>query len=383
MSASALKSAEPRRLSYVQRVSPKYHYFVYPGARRERLPGREGSPEYIARYNQLLAAAEHRKDVCECPEGERIQVRVAFMPGSVGWVATRFLSHDDFLKGRKPGTQVAYRVMIDILRESDIARGPMAGLKPDHVNHHCNDVERKHGRSRGDYQALILSVIWRFARKRLSKECKLGNLTNPVRERERTYRAKPRLAWPLAVQRRFVNGAPERGVKPLDERDPALLVAYGLLLFTGQRRGDTCAMERDAMWSDAKGRTWIMVEAQEKTSEPVPIRVHRDLMKILAKHSDPKSKFILTTKTGKRYDKGRLTKAIQKRLIAIGEKPSRYTLHGLRKASAVRLAEAGASVPQLMSVFGWKTPTMAMYYVREASKRRLNDDAMSLWENAA
>ena len=48
MSASALKSAEPRRLSYVQRVSPKYHYFVYPGARRERLPGREGSPRRVS-----------------------------------------------------------------------------------------------------------------------------------------------------------------------------------------------------------------------------------------------------------------------------------------------------------------------------------------------
>ena len=58
-------------------------------------------------------------------------------------------------------------------------------------------------------------------------------------------------------------------------------------------------------------------------------------------------------------------------------------MHGLRKAAAVRMAEAGATVQQLMSVFGWKTPTMALYYCREASKRKLNREAWSLWERAA
>jgi hypothetical protein len=47
------------------------------------------------------------------------------------------------------------------------------------------------------------------------------------------------------------------------------------------------------------------------------------------------------------------------------------------------MAEAGATVQQLMSVFGWKTPTMALYYCREASKRKLNREAWRLWERAA
>ena len=156
-----LKSAEPRRkLSYVQRVSPLYHYFCYPGAKRERLPGLEGSAEYIARYNALLAAAEQRKKE-PIAASDPVKARVAFLPGSVGWVATQFLAHPDFTQGRKAGTQTSYRVMIDILRrsESGIAKGPIAGLKPDHVNHHCNEIEKEHGHSRGDYQALIISVL--------------------------------------------------------------------------------------------------------------------------------------------------------------------------------------------------------------------------------
>jgi hypothetical protein len=63
-------------------------------------------------------------------------------------------------------------------------------------------------------------VLWKFARKRLSKGCKLGGLVNPARERERTYKAKPRKAWPLAVQRAFYEGAREH-----------LQLAFALLLY--------------------------------------------------------------------------------------------------------------------------------------------------------
>jgi integrase len=128
-------------------------------------------------------------------------------------VHAQFLGHPDFTQGRKPGTQISYWVMIDILRESPIARGPLAGLKPDHVSHHCNEIEKE----------------------RLSKEYKLGGLVNPVRERERTYKAKPRKAWPLAVQRAFYEGAREH-----------LQLAFALLLYTGQRRRDVCRMR----WTD-------------------------------------------------------------------------------------------------------------------------------------
>src|SRR5215469_16742364 len=35
------------------------------------------------------------------------------------------------------------------------------------------------------------------------------------------------------------------------------------------------------------------------------------------------------------------------------------TAHGIRKAAARRLAEAGATVNQLMAIFGWTRPDMA------------------------
>ncbi len=52
--------------------------------------------------------------------------------------------------------------------------------------------------------------------------------------------------------------------------------------------------------------------------------------------------------------------------------------HGLRKAAAVRFAEHGASVLQLMAWFGWSTEKMAVLYVKKANLRKLAADAAAL-----
>ena len=192
-----------------------------------------------------------------------------------------------------------------------------------------------------------------------------------MRERERTYRAKPRKAWPLAVQRAFYEGAPEH-----------LQLAFALLLYTGQRRGDVCNMRWRDIEDGKGGEEWLAVE-QEKTGVTVLVLLHGVLRRALMKHARAGSEFILTTPTGKRYDKGRLTKAIQKRLVEIGQPKSKYTLHGLRKAAAVLLAEGGATVEQLMSVMGWRTAGQAIYYCREANKKTLNRAAWAFLDKEA
>jgi integrase len=52
--------------------------------------------------------------------------------------------------------------------------------------------------------------------------------------------------------------------------------------------------------------------------------------------------------------------------------------HGLRKAGATRAADNGATVHQLMALFGWKTEKMALLYTRNADRKRLARDAASL-----
>jgi integrase len=374
-----LQIEEARKLPHVQRLKG-YHYFRL-GKVKGRLPNPEGGPQYFVEHERLLAIAENRAPE---PPREGRPVRVPFPVGTLGWVAMQFLAHDDFRKRRKPGTQAAYRPMIQHLLDSDIARAPLAGLNRQHVRHHCNEVEKKHGRSRGDFAAMLISVLWKFADQRLSKQCKLDQRTNPARGRERTYKAKPRLAWPVAVRRRFVAGDP-LAANPKG-RVPApghLALAFSVLFESGQRRGDCCNMQKTDIERDADGHQWLMVHAQEKTGEQVPVPVHRDLLKALMKYGANNSDFILATVTGRAFSKINLTKQIQKRLIAIGEPPGKYTLHGLRKAAAVRLAELGATVEDLTSFFGWRSPKMALFYVREASKRKLNRRSANLLESVA
>jgi len=338
-----------RSFAFVQRVGD-YHYFRR-GGRRHRLPGEPGSPEYLAAYERAIASKP------ELPKS----ARVGFAAGSLGWVIDRYLVSNEY-RSKAIGTQRAYDVMTKTLRDAPIARALVRDINRQHVNAHCSEIEQRYGRSRGDHQAMIISILWDFADRHLP-QCRLDNRSNPTRRRRRSYRARARLAWPLDLQRRFLAGASDE-----------LKLAFALLLYTGQRRGDVCRMR----WSDFDGKFINIV--QEKTGESVHVRVHRDLRAALMK-IERRSDFILTTKTGRPFDKTALTKAVKARLRAIDGEA--FTLHGLRKAAGVRLAEAGASVQQIMTVLGHKTPGMALFYCREASKRELSDSAMKLWEKAA
>ncbi|HEY2010580.1 MAG TPA: tyrosine-type recombinase/integrase [Rhizomicrobium sp.] len=45
--------------------------------------------------------------------------------------------------------------------------------------------------------------------------------------------------------------------------------------------------------------------------------------------------------------------------------------HGVRKIAATTAADNGATVHQLMAIFGWTTTQMAEHYTREANRKRL------------
>jgi site-specific recombinase XerD len=55
--------------------------------------------------------------------------------------------------------------------------------------------------------------------------------------------------------------------------------------------------------------------------------------------------------------------------------------HGVRKIAAITAASDGATVHQLMSIFGWKTVAMAELYTREANRRHLALQGMHTLQN--
>ena len=106
---------------------------------------------------------------------------------------------------------------------------------------------------------------------------------------------------------------------------------------------------------------------QEKTGSHLWLKCPKPLRAALEK-AHYVSEYLLNSIWKRPYaDSTTLGHAIERHLKKLGI--DGYTMHGLRKNAAVELAEAGATVEELVAVLGHKTPKMALYYCKLASQR--------------
>jgi integrase len=119
----------------------------------------------------------------------------------------------------------------------------------------------------------------------------------------------------------------------------------------------------------------------EKTGAEINIGIVPPLREALdaGPHGKPEVLNLLTGVRGDAWDKNYLGWWFGDRCKAIGLDRS---AHGLRKAAARLYAEGGATVPELMALFGWKNPAMAIFYVEQANKKKLalNAQANMKWD---
>ena len=140
-------------------------------------------------------------------------------------------------------------------------------------------------------------------------------------------------------------------------------LAFALFLYTGQRRSDIHRMT----WADVTENKIRVV--QQKTGLKLSIPLHRDLIALLA-IAERKHMTILNTNFGRPFSVAGFAQwmrdAITKAGLPLDCKP-----HGLRKAAGRRLAEAGCTANEIMSVLGHKTLAEAERYTRAADQERL------------
>lgn len=140
-----------------------------------------------------------------------------------------------------------------------------------------------------------------------------------------------------------------------------------VLLFTGLRRGDAVMAGKQHV---RDGVIYLRTEKSgEKTEVPMPL--HPTLAATLKAGPTGDLHFIC----GERRQP--LTKESFGNLFrdACNKASVKKSAHGLRKLAATRYANAGATVHELMALFGWLTPTMAAHYTRDADRRRLAQQA--------
>lgn len=144
-------------------------------------------------------------------------------------------------------------------------------------------------------------------------------------------------------------------------------LAMGLMLHTGQRRSDMVKMGWQHITNDR-----IRVH-QIKTDALLSIPVHPGLAAILASATRTDMP-ILLTQFGKPFTANGFGNRMRKWCTAAGL--PECTSHGLRKAAARRMAEAGCSNKEIMAITGHQTDKEVTRYTKAADQIKLADRAM-------
>jgi len=149
-------------------------------------------------------------------------------------------------------------------------------------------------------------------------------------------------------------------------------LAYALLLYTGQRRSDVVVMS----WDDVRDGTICVVPLKTKrsTRKKLWIPIHPALAKVL-EACNREGDTILQTAFAKPFTGNGFGNFMADKIARAGL-PDRCVTHGLRKAAARRLAEAGCTANEIAAITGHATLQEVSRYTKAAEQRKLAVAAM-------
>jgi integrase len=210
------------------------------------------------------------------------------------------------------------------------------------------------------------------------------NILKPSAQRNMLKTLRGLLAF--AVEHKMIAVDPSQGVKPARMKDtggfltwtednieqyvarhPIGTIAHlaiALLLYTGQRRGDVVRLGRQYV------RDGVISFRQSKTGAQIDIPMLPELRSALDAMPASSNMAFMTTEFGKPFTPAGFGGWFRRRCAEAGL-PKGLSAHGLRKAAATRLANAGGTAHELMAWFGWSTIAEAERYTRAANRKAL------------
>jgi integrase len=330
-------------LRYVDRFMDRHgharHYFRRPGGKRLALPGVPGSDEFMTAYKAALAGRG-------VPAADP---KVRGEPGTFSRLAAQYFASPDFLRLRTR-TQHVYRLVIDrFLVEHGHRR--VVEMQRDDVKKIMALKAATPG-SANDLLKKIRTLI-KFA-------IDTGWRTDDPTLRIKTFSEHEFHTWTedeiAQYEERWPIGTRER-------------TAFALHLYTGQRRSDVAHMA----WTDVAGNAINVLQA--KTGARLTIPLHPNLSAAL-RAWPRKHVVMLTTVFNKPFSDAGYGNMMADAIAAAGL-PDRCVLHGLRKAAARRLAEAGCTEKEIAAVTGHTTLKEVARYTRAADQKRLAAGAVA------
>jgi integrase len=145
-------------------------------------------------------------------------------------------------------------------------------------------------------------------------------------------------------------------------------LAFALLLFTGQRRGDVIRMGRQHI------RGGFLFVRQQKTGAELEIPVLAELQAILDATPNDHLTF-LVTQQGKPFTAAGFGNWF--RQVCDDAGLHHCSAHGLRKAASRRLADCGCTVHQVAAITGHASLREVQRYTKGADQKRLASAAMA------
>lgn len=345
------------RLAYVDRFRLRgrwrYYFRRRRGAKRIPLPGQPGEPEFMEAYMLACAETETTEPLKALPSAR----------GSVDALCEAYYMRCTAFLVLRPSTRATYRNVLDNFRDTEDDKGRKHGTKPAALlrSHHVQSMLTAKLKSGGPHAAnnllSVMRLLFEFA---ITDNCVRTNPTagvKPIRARVKGFTDWPDEAI-AAFEKRWPSGTRER-------------LALCLLLYTGQRRGDMVRMGRQHRSGDNIRVT------QNKTGVSLVIPMHARLVAEINASACKDQLTFLCTAFGRPFSAAGFGNWFRDVVDAVPDlKGSGLTAHGLRKAAARRLAEAGCSALQIAAITGHKTLKEVSRYTAAADQGRMARDAM-------
>ena len=307
-------------------------YFRRLGFKRTPLPGLPWSPEFMAAYEDALA-------------GQLVLVgSTRVKPGTIRALAISYYNSLGF-RSLKASSQAIYRRIIDrFCREHGDKRA--VTLQREHI------VKLMAARAEKPASANALHKVLRAL---MQHAVEIG-----MRADDPTRNVKV-----LRVKTDGYHSWTESEIEQFEARHiigSRARLAFALLLYTGQRRSDVVRMGRQHIRDEA------LQVRQLKTGAELSVPVHPALAAIIAETGANNLTFLVTDQ-GKPYSAAGFGNWFRDQCRAVGLHGC--SAHGLRKAAARRLAEAGCTAHEIAAITGHASLREIARYTKAVDQKKL------------
>jgi integrase len=288
------------------------YYYAWKGG--PRLPGKPGTPEFMAAYNEAVHA--------------KIPPRLT----TLGGLAQAYEASSDF-SGLAPRTKLDYLTQLKkiVARFKDFPVEALKDRSTRGVFMAWRDGLAKTAPRQADYAFAVLTRVlaWSLNRGLIDKNpCEKGGKLHKSNRADKI--------WSAGDEAAFLARAPEH-----------LALAFHMAIWTAQRQGDLLAMT----WSAYTGE-YIRWQ-QQKTGVRVEVPILEPLKSLLdARRGKPLETILQTTRNTRWTTTGFQTSW---RKVCIDAGIRGVTFHDLRGTAVTRLAVAGATEAQIAALTGHST----------------------------